>query len=58
MYVAARWKDDYWYRARVVKFKTLQTVSLFYIDFGSVEDKDWFKVTVEIYWLLFLIIKI
>ena len=51
MYVAARWKDDYWYRARVVKFKTLQTVSLFYIDFGSVEDKDWFEVIVEIYCL-------
>ena len=33
MYVAARWKDEMWYRARVVKFKTLATVSLFYIDY-------------------------
>ena len=54
MYVAARWKDDFWYRARVVKFKTLETVSLFYIDYGSEEDMDWFKVGVEIY-LNFLI---
>ena len=53
MYVAARWKDELWYRARVVKFKTLATVSLFYIDYGSEEDMDWFKVTVEIYWLFF-----
>ena len=44
MYVAARWKDEMWYRARVVKFKTLATVSLFYIDYGSEEDMDWWKV--------------
>ena len=58
MYVAARWKDDFWYRARVVKFKTLETVSLFYIDYGSEEDMDWFKVTVEIYLFFFLIFNI
>ena len=44
MYVAARWKDEMWYRARVVKFKSLATVSLFYIDYGSEEDMDWWKV--------------
>ena len=44
MYVAARWRDEMWYRAQVIGFHSRATVRLHYIDYGSVVDVDWWKV--------------
>ena len=50
MCVAARWAhDEMWYRARVLGFRSPATVRLAYVDYGSVAEVEWSKVSIGVF---------